>query len=177
MLAWLPHSFPVSCCVLFWPVYGEKLILVSFLAEESTGEQGNPQDFLKQYQNILTPLLFIGFILSSTLLGPREQKEVSLNQHFYSSSFHCFSPFSFFSRTSLVPYGVWVPCVLDCDRADIYVRTNFLQSWLAFYWEVEMKEQITLLVNEDTMIEGVQGRDWFWGIGFGTFMDGSGELV
>lgn len=85
--------------------------------------------------------------------------------------------FSFFSRTSLVPYGVWVPCVLDCDRADIYVRTNFLQSWLAFYWEVEMKEQITLLVNEDTMIEGVQGRDWFWGIGFGTFMDGSGELV
>ncbi|XP_019254754.1 PREDICTED: ATP-dependent zinc metalloprotease FTSH 10, mitochondrial-like isoform X2 [Nicotiana attenuata] len=48
--------------------------------EESTGEQGNPQDFLKQYQNILTPLLFIGFILSSTLLGPREQKEISFQE-------------------------------------------------------------------------------------------------
>ncbi|XP_060176482.1 ATP-dependent zinc metalloprotease FTSH 10, mitochondrial-like isoform X2 [Lycium barbarum] len=49
--------------------------------EESTGEQGNPQEnFMKQYQNILTPLLFIGFILSSTLLGPREQKEISFQE-------------------------------------------------------------------------------------------------
>ncbi|MCE0480789.1 ATP-dependent zinc metalloprotease FTSH 8, mitochondrial [Datura stramonium] len=49
--------------------------------EENTGEQGNPQEnFMKQYQNILTPLLFIGFILSSTLLGPREQKEISFQE-------------------------------------------------------------------------------------------------
>ncbi|XP_010312354.1 ATP-dependent zinc metalloprotease FTSH 10, mitochondrial-like isoform X1 [Solanum lycopersicum] len=49
--------------------------------EESTGEQGNPQEnFMKQYQNILTPLLFIGFILSSTLFSPREQKEISFQE-------------------------------------------------------------------------------------------------
>ncbi|KAF3636135.1 ATP-dependent zinc metalloprotease FTSH 3, mitochondrial [Capsicum annuum] len=48
--------------------------------EESTGEQGNPQEnLMKQYQNILTPLLVIGFILSSTL-GPREQKEISFQE-------------------------------------------------------------------------------------------------
>lgn len=64
--------------------------LVSFWAEESTGEQGTPQEnFMKQYQNILTPLLFIGFILSSTLFAPQEQEEVSLT---FTLSFRCFSP-------------------------------------------------------------------------------------
>lgn len=79
---------------------------VSFWAEESTGEQGNPQEnFMKQYQNILTPLLFIGFILSSTLFAPSEQKEVSLNRHLL-----LYFEFSLFQslpgRMSLVPCGV-----------------------------------------------------------------------
>lgn len=80
--------------------------LVSFWAEESTGEQGNPQEnFMKQYQNILTPLLFIGFILSSTLFSPREQKEVSLNSHFTSTfEFSLFQ--SLPGRMSSVPYEV-----------------------------------------------------------------------
>uniref|UniRef100_A0A5B6ZP19 AAA+ ATPase domain-containing protein n=1 Tax=Davidia involucrata TaxID=16924 RepID=A0A5B6ZP19_DAVIN len=43
----------------------------------STGDQGN---FTKQYQNLVTPLLFIGFVLSSVFLGPRQQKQISFQE-------------------------------------------------------------------------------------------------
>ncbi|XP_059305572.1 ATP-dependent zinc metalloprotease FTSH 10, mitochondrial-like [Lycium ferocissimum] len=49
--------------------------------EEGAGEQGNPQEnFMKLNYNLLTPLLFIGFILSSILLSPREQQEISFQE-------------------------------------------------------------------------------------------------
>ncbi|XP_016462947.1 ATP-dependent zinc metalloprotease FTSH 10, mitochondrial-like [Nicotiana tabacum] len=49
--------------------------------EEGAGEQGNPQEnFVKLNYNLLTPLLFIGFILSSILLSPREQQEISFQE-------------------------------------------------------------------------------------------------
>ncbi|KAF3644475.1 ATP-dependent zinc metalloprotease FTSH 3, mitochondrial [Capsicum annuum] len=49
--------------------------------EEGSGEQGNPQDnFVKLNFNLLTPVLFIGFILSSILMSPREQQEISFQE-------------------------------------------------------------------------------------------------
>lgn len=46
----------------------------------SAGDQGNGQDgSLKQYQNLITPLLFIGFVLSSIVHNAREQKQLSLS--------------------------------------------------------------------------------------------------
>ncbi|CAI9098252.1 OLC1v1034867C1 [Oldenlandia corymbosa var. corymbosa] len=51
------------------------------LDENSGGEQGNSQDnFSKQYQHLVTPLLFIGFVLPSMLLNPREQKQISFQE-------------------------------------------------------------------------------------------------
>lgn len=50
------------------------------LDESSAGDQGNAQDSAsKQYQNLIAPLMFIGFVLSSIFLSPREQKQVSLS--------------------------------------------------------------------------------------------------
>ncbi|KAA8516413.1 hypothetical protein F0562_016706 [Nyssa sinensis] len=43
----------------------------------SKGVQGN---FTKQYQNLVTPLLFISFVLSSIFLGPRQQKQISFQE-------------------------------------------------------------------------------------------------
>ncbi|MCD9644814.1 ATP-dependent zinc metalloprotease FTSH 8, mitochondrial [Datura stramonium] len=49
--------------------------------EEGSGEQGNPQEnFVKLNFNLLTPLLFIGVILSSILMSPREQQEISFQE-------------------------------------------------------------------------------------------------
>ncbi|KAK6779276.1 hypothetical protein RDI58_021460 [Solanum bulbocastanum] len=49
--------------------------------EEGSGEQGNPQEnFIKLNYNLLAPLLFIGFILSSILMSPREQQEISFQE-------------------------------------------------------------------------------------------------
>ncbi|KAL3327420.1 hypothetical protein AABB24_035212 [Solanum stoloniferum] len=49
--------------------------------EEGSGEQGNPQEnFIKLNNNLLAPLLFIGFILSSILMSPREQQEISFQE-------------------------------------------------------------------------------------------------
>ncbi|XP_006349497.1 ATP-dependent zinc metalloprotease FTSH 10, mitochondrial-like isoform X1 [Solanum tuberosum] len=78
--------------------------------EESTGEQGNPQEnFMKQYQNILTPLLFIGFILSSTLFSPREQKEISFQE---------------FKNNLLEPGLVDRIVVTNKSVAKVYVRSS-----------------------------------------------------
>ncbi|XP_019187717.1 PREDICTED: ATP-dependent zinc metalloprotease FTSH 10, mitochondrial-like [Ipomoea nil] len=49
--------------------------------DSSSGQQGSPQDnFLKQYQNLITSLLFIGFVLSSMVLSPRTQNEISFQE-------------------------------------------------------------------------------------------------
>ncbi|CAN4080673.1 unnamed protein product [Withania somnifera] len=57
------------------------LALVCVIAEEGSGEQGNPQEnFVKINFNILPPLLFVGFILSSILMSPREQQEISFQE-------------------------------------------------------------------------------------------------
>ena len=48
------------------------------LDESSAGDQANGQDSSsKQFQNLIMPLLFIGYVLSSILLSPREQNQVS----------------------------------------------------------------------------------------------------
>ncbi|KAL3531807.1 hypothetical protein ACH5RR_005328 [Cinchona calisaya] len=49
--------------------------------ESSAGDQGNSQDSAsKQFQNLITPLLFIGLVLSSIFLSPREQKQISFQE-------------------------------------------------------------------------------------------------
>ncbi|RWR95409.1 ATP-dependent zinc metalloprotease FTSH 10, mitochondrial-like protein isoform X2 [Cinnamomum micranthum f. kanehirae] len=47
----------------------------------STDEQGNFQEsFIKQLQSSITPLLFIGLVLSSLNFGPRDQKQISFQE-------------------------------------------------------------------------------------------------
>ncbi|KAL5740583.1 hypothetical protein ACOSP7_029469 [Xanthoceras sorbifolium] len=42
---------------------------------------GDPfQSFIKQFQNIITPLLFLAFVLSSTAFSPQQQKEISFQE-------------------------------------------------------------------------------------------------
>lgn len=48
--------------------------------ESSTGDHGNFQEnFMKQFQNFLTPLLVIALVLSSVFSSPREQAQVSVS--------------------------------------------------------------------------------------------------
>lgn len=53
----------------------------SYLPEESsTGDHGNFQEnFMKQFQSLVTPLLFIGLMLLSLNSGPREQAQVCVS--------------------------------------------------------------------------------------------------
>ncbi|CAL5351300.1 unnamed protein product [Camellia sinensis] len=49
--------------------------------EMSSNDHGSFQEnFMKQYQNLVTPLLFIGFVLSSIFLSPHEQKQISFQE-------------------------------------------------------------------------------------------------
>ncbi|XXG80870.1 hypothetical protein AAC387_Pa09g1641 [Persea americana] len=49
--------------------------------DSSTNEQGSFQEsFIKQLQNFITPLLFIGLVLSSFNFGPRDQKQISFQE-------------------------------------------------------------------------------------------------
>ncbi|KAL7169892.1 hypothetical protein ACSBR2_034856 [Camellia fascicularis] len=49
--------------------------------ETSSNDHGSFQEnFMKQYQNLVTPLLFIGFVLSSIFLSPHEQKQISFQE-------------------------------------------------------------------------------------------------
>ncbi|KAK4348505.1 hypothetical protein RND71_031260 [Anisodus tanguticus] len=48
--------------------------------EEGAGEQGNSQESFVKLNYNLTPLLFIGLILSYILLSPREQQEISFQE-------------------------------------------------------------------------------------------------
>ncbi|KAJ8537777.1 hypothetical protein K7X08_014317 [Anisodus acutangulus] len=48
--------------------------------EEGAGEQGNSQENFVKLNYNLTPLLFIGLILSYILLSPREQQEISFQE-------------------------------------------------------------------------------------------------
>lgn len=54
------------------------IIFLCLLGDSGTGDEGNLQNFLKQFQNLITPLLFLAFVLSSTAFSPSQQKEVSL---------------------------------------------------------------------------------------------------
>ncbi|KAJ0088648.1 hypothetical protein Patl1_31848 [Pistacia atlantica] len=46
--------------------------------DSGAGDQGNFQNFTKQFQNMISPLFFIGFVLASMLFTPEQQKEVSI---------------------------------------------------------------------------------------------------
>ncbi|CAH9133889.1 unnamed protein product [Cuscuta epithymum] len=49
--------------------------------DSGTGQQGSSQDnFFKQYQNLITTLLFIGLGLSSTVFSPQTQNEISFQE-------------------------------------------------------------------------------------------------
>lgn len=50
-------------------------------SNSNTDEQGNFQEaFMKQFQNLLTPLLMIGLFLSTFSFGPREQQQISFQE-------------------------------------------------------------------------------------------------
>ncbi|KAF2288661.1 hypothetical protein GH714_010071 [Hevea brasiliensis] len=44
------------------------------------GGGGNAQNFMKQFQNFIAPLLFIAFLYSSVFFGPHEQKQISFQE-------------------------------------------------------------------------------------------------
>ncbi|XP_058099306.1 ATP-dependent zinc metalloprotease FTSH 8, mitochondrial-like isoform X2 [Magnolia sinica] len=49
--------------------------------DSNTGDQGNfEENFVKQLQTYLTPLLFIGLMLSSISFGPQDQKQISFQE-------------------------------------------------------------------------------------------------
>lgn len=49
--------------------------------EPSSGDHGSFQEnFLKQYQNLIGPALFISFVLSTIFMSPREQKQISFQE-------------------------------------------------------------------------------------------------
>ncbi|PSR98289.1 ATP-dependent zinc metalloprotease [Actinidia chinensis var. chinensis] len=49
--------------------------------ESSADNHGNFQEnFMKQFQNLAAPLFFIGFVLSSIFLTPREQNQISFQE-------------------------------------------------------------------------------------------------
>ncbi|CAK9185320.1 unnamed protein product [Ilex paraguariensis] len=49
--------------------------------DSSTGDQGNfQQNFMKHFQNILIPLLLIGYVFSSQFSSPHDQKQISFQE-------------------------------------------------------------------------------------------------
>ncbi|KAL7201670.1 hypothetical protein ACSBR1_033382 [Camellia fascicularis] len=49
--------------------------------DANTGDHGSFQEaFLKQFQNLITPILVIGLFLSSFSFGPREQQQISFQE-------------------------------------------------------------------------------------------------
>uniref|UniRef100_A0A5B6ZP36 AAA+ ATPase domain-containing protein n=2 Tax=Davidia involucrata TaxID=16924 RepID=A0A5B6ZP36_DAVIN len=49
--------------------------------DANTDDQGNFQEsFMKQFQNLITPILVIGLFLSSFSFGPREQQQISFQE-------------------------------------------------------------------------------------------------
>ncbi|KAF3959325.1 hypothetical protein CMV_015852 [Castanea mollissima] len=49
--------------------------------DSNSGDHGNSQENLvKQFQSLITPLLFIAFIFSSVLFSPRDQKQISFQE-------------------------------------------------------------------------------------------------
>ncbi|XP_021720822.1 ATP-dependent zinc metalloprotease FTSH 10, mitochondrial-like [Chenopodium quinoa] len=50
-------------------------------SNSNTDDQGNFQEaFMKQFQNLLTPLLMLGLFLSTFSFGPREQQQISFQE-------------------------------------------------------------------------------------------------
>lgn len=50
-------------------------------SNSNTEDQGNFQEtFMKQFQNLLTPLLMLGLFLSTFSFGPREQQQISFQE-------------------------------------------------------------------------------------------------
>ncbi|XP_059647081.1 ATP-dependent zinc metalloprotease FTSH 10, mitochondrial-like isoform X1 [Cornus florida] len=50
-------------------------------SESKEDDHGNFQEnFMKQFQNLVTPLLFIAFVLSSIFMNPHDQKQISFQE-------------------------------------------------------------------------------------------------
>ncbi|XP_022143749.1 ATP-dependent zinc metalloprotease FTSH 10, mitochondrial-like isoform X2 [Momordica charantia] len=48
--------------------------------DSNTGHTDSQENFTKQFQNLITPLLFVGFIFSSFFMAPHEQKQISFQE-------------------------------------------------------------------------------------------------
>ncbi|KAF8396798.1 hypothetical protein HHK36_018431 [Tetracentron sinense] len=84
--------------------------LVPQQCDSSTDDHGNFQEnFMKQFQNLITPLLFIGLLFSSFSFGPRDQKQISFQE---------------FKNKLLEPGLVDHIVVSNKSVAKVYVRTS-----------------------------------------------------
>lgn len=56
--------------------------------DSNTGDHGNSQENLvKQFQNLIAPLLCLAFIFSPIFVGPHDQKQVTVFPYSFSSRF------------------------------------------------------------------------------------------
>ena len=60
-------------------VFSNFIYFFFILGDSNTEDQGSFQEaFIKQFQNLVTPLIVIGLLFSSFSFGPREQQQVFL---------------------------------------------------------------------------------------------------
>ncbi|XP_038881771.1 ATP-dependent zinc metalloprotease FTSH 10, mitochondrial-like isoform X2 [Benincasa hispida] len=48
--------------------------------DSNTGHTDSQEDFTRQFENLIAPLLFVGFIFSSLFMDPHEQKQISFQE-------------------------------------------------------------------------------------------------
>jgi hypothetical protein len=70
----------------FWSYYVH--IFCTVPGDSNSGDHGNSQENLvKQFQNLIAPLLFLAFIFSPSFVGPHDQKQVIVFQYSCSQFF------------------------------------------------------------------------------------------
>lgn len=45
--------------------------------DSNTGHTDSQENITRQFQNLIAPLMFVGFIFSSLFMAPREEKQVT----------------------------------------------------------------------------------------------------
>ncbi|XP_022966558.1 ATP-dependent zinc metalloprotease FTSH 10, mitochondrial-like isoform X1 [Cucurbita maxima] len=48
--------------------------------DSNTGHADSQENFTRQFQNLIAPLMFVGFIFSSLFMAPREEKQISFQE-------------------------------------------------------------------------------------------------
>lgn len=99
-------------------VSGLRLLLLTSSNMVSVGEDSsksdNRENLMKQYQSLISPLMFFAFVLSSIFLTPQEQKQVLFLTTFLSKICSLFSLFLYMGTMviNLIDW-IYVPSFSD----------------------------------------------------------------